>query len=422
MSNPNLIFLSSDDYDSDDEDFLNAVNDINSWGNDDASFESSGSSTAQHKPMYGRNGVITQRKSSKSTRQGRYDKNRQDSRRGNQNGSTHQREVRTVRESIPVTQSHSSSRAQKSNVYKDIPMTSLNAQNSYDEIDNGHHETEVRRTSVNRQTGSRPSTGERQSRSRINSRHMQPRQTYESDRYSRNLPRRSKSESRIIHEPIVSSRSSSHYRSKTPERSTSALGEHAFDNVDYKMSRPTSGVRENTEPFLGDRKFLRKVQHELEEQRAEWKNEVDRIGGLSNGGVNVMSSNTGQTKGQHSYVDESSGAPVFKAFVDIRDYPPRSISVTVDKLENKIVVKASRPGAPGQPDRTFTQKVQLPKFSDDRHVTSGLNNEGLLVIQVPLIYYFPPEQKSAKAFINEVRPVFYRMRSLLKKNGVFQLI
>ena len=346
--------------------------------------------------MYGRNGVINQRKmvtnsKNRMSRHGRYDKHRQDGRHvGNHTGST-QREIRTTDYTVPVSRSHSATQVQQSQDYREHPRRQV--EHSHDQRDgcefDGKHTISIHQDA-------------KQSREKNLGRSRQSKQVYNntSDRF----PRRSKSESRVTpNYPTFSSSNFRDRRNRAPVRTSSALGEHAFDEVDYEMSRPTGGIKDNTEPFLGDRKFLRKVQHELEEQRAEWKNEVDRIGGLSGTGINVMSSNRGQIKGQGSYVDESSGSPIFKAFIDVRDYPSRSVSVNIDKLENKIIVKASRSGSSGQPDRTFIQKVKLPKFADDRHVTSGLNEEGLLVINVPLIYYFHPEQKSAKAFINEVK-------------------
>ena len=202
-----------------------------------------------------------------------------------------------------------------------------------------------------------------------------------------------------------------------------------FEELDYHMDRSTRkgvggevGNNGKIGGSLTDSGFLKKVQHELEGQRMEWKDEVDKIteamtrtnvaaanetGDDIDGEARVHPSLQRQQSGNNTFVDLSTGSPIFKAFVGVREYPPQSVSVNVNKLENKIIVKACRPGSRGNPDRTFTQKVQLPKFADERHITSGLNVEGMLVLQVPLIYYFPPEKTSTKAFINEVKIYIY---------------
>lgn len=162
--------------------------------------------------------------------------------------------------------------------------------------------------------------------------------------------------------------------------------------------------------------FLREVQEELESRRAEWKDEVERmIEGLTikNMNDNVMKKNgtvytdilNGGSTGYapNSYVDTSTGAPIFKALVDVSDYPLNSISLNVDKLENKLVVTAKKPDIPGMPSNTFKQKVALPRFADDQRIKTKLNKKGILTIEVPLMYYFEPEKKKAKSFINQIK-------------------
>ena len=106
----------------------------------------------------------------------------------------------------------------------------------------------------------------------------------------------------------------------------------------------------------------------------------------------------------NSYVDTSSGSPIFKAFVDVSDFPARGIHVSVDKIQNKVVVEARKAGgAGGTLTRSFTQKVQLPRYADDQRVRSRLAKDGVLTIEVPLMFYFPQEKKSSKSFVNQVK-------------------
>ena len=154
-----------------------------------------------------------------------------------------------------------------------------------------------------------------------------------------------------------------------------------------------------------EKKFLKKVQHELEEQRGQWKDEVERLADnftLKNKiSSRELQHNGGTEAGNNSFVDHSSGAPVFKAFVDVSEYPARGIDVSVDSIENKVVVKASKRGADGVM-RSFTQKVSLPRYSDADRITTKLSKEGILRVEVPLLFYFEPEKKKSKSFINQV--------------------
>lgn len=105
----------------------------------------------------------------------------------------------------------------------------------------------------------------------------------------------------------------------------------------------------------------------------------------------------------NSFVDNSTGTPIFKAFVDVKDFPASGISVTVDKVANKVVVQARKAGMAGSLTRSFTQKVQLPRYADDQMVRSKLGRDGVLTIEVPLMFYFPQEKKSSRSFINQVK-------------------
>ena len=154
-----------------------------------------------------------------------------------------------------------------------------------------------------------------------------------------------------------------------------------------------------------DKKFLKKVQHELDEQRGQWKDEVERLTdsfALKNKITSrELQNNSGTDAGNNSFIDHSTGSPIFKAFVDVSDYPPRGIDVSVDSLENKVVVKASKRGADGVM-RSFTQKVSLPRYSDADRISTKLSKEGILRVEVPLLFYFQPEKKKSKSFINQV--------------------
>ena len=159
-----------------------------------------------------------------------------------------------------------------------------------------------------------------------------------------------------------------------------------------------------------EKKFLRKVQRELEDQRTIWEPEVNELVGSmtrmpkpSSGGDGLSS-----PQGESSYVDTSHGKPIFKAFVDMKGYPAKSITVNVDNLTNKVIVSAMHsPGANGV-TRTFTQKIALPRFADDQALTSRLSKSGTLKIEVPLMYYFPQpddakaRDRKAKSFVYQV--------------------
>ena len=158
-----------------------------------------------------------------------------------------------------------------------------------------------------------------------------------------------------------------------------------------------------------EKKFLRKVQRELEDQRLTWEPEVSELAGH----VARMPKPSGgeggsDIQGESSYVDTSHGKPRFKAFVDMKGYPAKNITVNVDNLTNKVIVSAVHsPGANGV-TRTFTQKIALPRFADDQALTSRLSKSGILKIEVPLMYYFPQpddaraRDRKAKSFVYQV--------------------
>lgn len=150
----------------------------------------------------------------------------------------------------------------------------------------------------------------------------------------------------------------------------------------------------------GERDFLVKVQRELEDQRESWSSEMNRLSrstvqldvedrqpGLEyfpNGG---RSSSMSTDEGTNSYVDTSGRVPLFKAFVDVTEFDPSDVRVTVDKLANKIVVQARQPplGAGGV-SRSFTQRVQLPRFADDARLIARMNHRGILKVNEPHIH------------------------------------
>ena len=200
-------------------------------------------------------------------------------------------------------------------------------------------------------------------------------------------------------------------------------GDTSLASSSYAQSHPPGSSRRHTgmgrdKDKTGqkrEKRFLREVQDELEDQRNEWKDEVDRL---------MMSAPTppGSTLGRrpgsassmeppaspnsavsNSYVDTSTGSPIFKAFVDVSDFPARSISVTVDKLQSKVVVSARKEGVGSTPSKGFTQKVQLPRYADEAMVRSKLSRDGIMTIEVPLMFYFPQEKKSSRSFVNEVK-------------------
>jgi len=164
-----------------------------------------------------------------------------------------------------------------------------------------------------------------------------------------------------------------------------------------------------------EKRFLREVQDELEGQRDVWNGEVEKmIEGLHiqqaiskdqhrlGSGAPSPSSSTGSESG--NYVDTSTGHPVFKAFVDVSDYPAHGVSVTIDKLDNKLIVQAKRDiNGANNVARMFTRKVQLPKYTDDARVRTKLSRKGMLTIEVPLLFYFENDKKVSKSFINQVK-------------------
>jgi len=151
----------------------------------------------------------------------------------------------------------------------------------------------------------------------------------------------------------------------------------------------------------GERDFLVKVQSELEDQRESWRSEIDRLSRptvqldvedrepsleyFPNGGGRSSSMST--DAGTNSYVDTSGRVPLFKAFVDVSEFDAGDVRVTVDKLADKIVVQARQPpvGAAGV-SRSFTQRVQLPRFADDARLVARMNHRGILKVNQPHIH------------------------------------
>jgi len=153
----------------------------------------------------------------------------------------------------------------------------------------------------------------------------------------------------------------------------------------------------------GEKEFLGKVQRELEHQRSEWKGEIDRLTSSS------LMPGSGSTYDvvKNSVVDTSSGRPVFKAFIDVSEFPAASVKVNVDKLTNKVVIEAQQVGKVGTA-KTFTQRVQLPRYADEQSLVARMNKNGILKVEVPLLYYFPEvdgktDTSKAGSFVYEVR-------------------
>lgn len=168
---------------------------------------------------------------------------------------------------------------------------------------------------------------------------------------------------------------------------------------DPKMHRRSVGVASRAAPE--ERQFLSEVQKELEFQRQNWKGEIEKMTGSI-----LSGESSSMVAKKSSYVDTSGLEPRFKAFVDIGEFPPSSVTVNVDKISNKIIVEAKQTGAAGSVAKTFTQKVQMPRFADDTRLTARMNRDGILKVEVPLIYYFPQEERNddkAKSFVYEVR-------------------
>ncbi len=169
------------------------------------------------------------------------------------------------------------------------------------------------------------------------------------------------------------------------------------------LARPNP--RAPTQPR--ERKFLKKVQHELEEQREEWKDEINR---LEKGSLLPTGSlpKDAHVEGTNSFVDTSSGIPTFTALFDVKGFSPKNITVNVDKLTNKCIVQCHKRDTYGAVTRTFTHKIQLQRFTDDERLTSHLSKSGVLKLEVPLVYYFPTDKKNpgsrdVKSFVYEVR-------------------
>ena len=160
-----------------------------------------------------------------------------------------------------------------------------------------------------------------------------------------------------------------------------------------------------------NQEFLQKIQRELEDERAGLQMEMDRLTVstvLQAAGTGGVGNSIRYDSERDSYVDVSAGIPVFKAFVDVSDFPPGSVSVNVDSLTNKIVVEAIVRGASQQAARTLTQKIPMPRFADDARMRARMNERGILRVEVPLFYYFPEagdrlEDRTSKAFVYEVR-------------------
>jgi len=145
------------------------------------------------------------------------------------------------------------------------------------------------------------------------------------------------------------------------------------------------------------------VQNELEEQRQEWKDEVDK---LTNGNVVHRIPKDAHVQGSNSFVDTSSGMAIFTTYVNISEFHPRSIEVDYDNISNKLVIRGRTINGSGTMTKTFTQKVQLPRYADDQRLTTKLSKRGILKVEVPLLYYFPEQQnkgRDIKSFVNEVR-------------------
>jgi len=179
-----------------------------------------------------------------------------------------------------------------------------------------------------------------------------------------------------------------------PERPSSRL---VYDG--RHQQRPVTPSNSGEMPTGGEREFLVKVQRELEDQRESWRSEIERLSRSTvqldtedrlpsleyfpNGGGRSSSSST--DAGTNSYVDTSGHVPLFKAFVDVSEFDAADVRVTVDKLADKIVVHARQPpvGAAGV-SRSFTQRVQLPRFADEARLVARMNHRGILKVNEPL--------------------------------------
>lgn len=199
---------------------------------------------------------------------------------------------------------------------------------------------------------------------------------------------------------------------ETGSRSSTRL---VFDGKhDAQRPERTSGILTKRAPE--ERQFLSDVQKELEYQRMNWKDEIERMTGTTLSGARSSSAAT-----KSSYVDTNGVEPLFKAYVDVREFPPSSVTVNVDKLTNKVIVEAKQVSDTGSVAKTFTQKVQLPRFADDTRLSARMNREGILKVEVPLIYYFPEQEENGgtKSFVYEVRknPDGSKVMEILVKPG-----
>ena len=179
--------------------------------------------------------------------------------------------------------------------------------------------------------------------------------------------------------------------SPQPERPSSRL---VYDGrYRPRSAMASSGGGETTR---GEREFLVKVQRELEDQRESWRSEIDRLSRSTvqldtdqppsleyfpDAGGRSSPASTTMDAGANSYVDTSGNVPLFKAFVDVSEFDATDVRVTVDKLAEKIVVQARQlpVGAAGV-SRSFTQRVQLPRFADDERLVARMNRRGILKV------------------------------------------
>lgn len=221
---------------------------------------------------------------------------------------------------------------------------------------------------------------------------------------------------RVVHTEAVNTNSfmpSSNW-DETGGRSSTRL---VFDGRhDGPRPERTSGIS-TQRAAPEERQFLSDVQKELEFQRMNWKDEIERMSGSTLGGAHSSSMSTTKS----SFVDTSGVEPLFKAYVDVREFPPSSVTVNVDKLTNKVIVEAKQVSGTGSVAKTFTQKVQMPRFADDTRLSARMNREGILKVEVPLIYYFPEEENGqrTKSFVYEVRknPDGSKLIEILVKPG-----
>ena len=136
-----------------------------------------------------------------------------------------------------------------------------------------------------------------------------------------------------------------------------------------------------------EKRFLRDVQHELEGQREEWRFEIERL--LAKGelqGASPSNGGTSQGLGTNSYVDTSGRVPMFTALVDVREFSPRHVSVHLDRITNKVIVKAVEATPLGAVTKTFTHKISLPRFADEQRMTSRMNKQGMLKVCLTLLF------------------------------------